>query len=118
MDENVKRITIVGGCGTGKTTLADNLSKELGIEAYHLDGFNYHANWKPRDTEERDKMIRDVIKKDEWIADGTYTSTLDERFAASDKVIFLDFSTFALVRGVMKRIIKHGGKEKKEIPRM
>ncbi len=118
MDKNIKKITIVGGSGTGKTTLAENISKETGIETYHLDGLNYYANWKPRDKDERDKMIRNIIKKDEWIIDGTYTSTIDERFAASDIIIYLDYTTMAQVRGVLKRIIKHGGKEKKEIPRM
>lgn len=45
----VKRISVIGGSGTGKTTLSDNLSKVLNIPVYHLDGIHYLENWKIRD---------------------------------------------------------------------
>lgn len=111
MQKDVKRISIIGGCGTGKTTLSNNLSKELGIPAYHLDAINYHENWVARDKEERDSMIKEIIKKAEWIADGTYITTIDERLEASDIVIFLDYSTSEQMRGVIKRLLKDKGKE-------
>lgn len=37
----MNKISIIGGSGTGKTTLSNNLSKELNIKAYHLDGLNF-----------------------------------------------------------------------------
>lgn len=116
MIKEAKRIAIVGGCGTGKTTLSNNLSKVMGLPAYHLDSTNYHANWVARDKDERDKMIRDIISKESWITDGTYKTTIEERLARADMVIYLDYSTLAQVRGVLKRIIKNNGKERKEIP--
>lgn len=116
MIKEAKRIAIIGGCGTGKTTLSNNLSEITGLPAYHLDSTNYHANWVARDKDERDGMIREIIGKDKWITDGTYKTTINERLARADFVIYLDYSTFAQVRGVMKRIIKNNGKEKEEIP--
>lgn len=116
MIKDAKRIAIIGGCGTGKSTLSKNLAKETGLPVYHLDATNYHANWVARDKDERDSMIRDIISKEEWITDGTYRTTMDERFARADLIIYLDYSTFAQVRGVLKRIAKQNGKEKEEIP--
>lgn len=55
------KISIVGGPGTGKTTLSNKLSKVLGIEATHIDGIHHLPNWQIRDKEERDQMIRDVV---------------------------------------------------------
>ena len=114
--KKVKRISVIGGSGTGKTTLTDNLGKQLKIRVYHLDGYHHLKNWKIRDAEERDKMILNVIKKDKWIMDGTYTSTLEERLKRSDLIIYLDYSSLAQLKGVLGRYIKHHGKEKKDIP--
>ena len=55
--ENISKIAIIGGPGTGKSTLANNLGKELNLPIYHLDSIHHLANWVPRDKEERDKII-------------------------------------------------------------
>lgn len=112
----MNRISIIGGSGTGKTTLANNLGKELHLPIYHLDSLNYFANWEERDKQERDKIIQSKIAEDKWIIDGTYRSTLEQRLKASDLVIYLDYSSIAQIKGVMTRWLKSGGKEKSEIP--
>lgn len=115
MKNKYKKISIIGGSGTGKTTLSDNLGRILNLPVIHLDGINYLENWILRDVEERDKIILDKLKMTGWVIDGTYTSTLDKRVEKSDLIIYLDYSTFAQIRGVLKRFLKHHGEEKKEI---
>lgn len=110
------KIAIVGAPGTGKTTLADNLSEIYKISATHIDGIHHLKNWEIRDKNERDKIILDIVSKDKWIIDGTYKSTLKARFEKADLIIWLDFSTFAQLKGVMSRYFKNKGKEKPEIP--
>ena len=111
----MKRICIIGGSGTGKTTLAKNLGKELNLPVYHIDGINYLENWETRDKTERDKIILEKVNDDKWIIDGTYCSTLKARLKKSDYVIYLDYSSAASVKGVLERFIKNHGKEKTEI---
>ena len=53
----MNRICIIGGSGTGKTTLANNLGKKLNLPIYYIDGINYFKNWETRDKDERDKII-------------------------------------------------------------
>ena len=61
--ENNSKIAIIGGPGTAKSTLANNLGKELNLPIYHLDGIHHLANWVPRDKEERDNAV-DVITEE------------------------------------------------------
>lgn len=110
------RIAIVGAPGTGKTTLANNLSEILKIEATHIDGIHHLENWQPRDKKERDEIILDIVAKEKWIIDGTYKSTLRPRFEKADLIIWLDFSSIAQLKGIMQRYLKNKDKEKPEIP--
>ena len=59
---------------------------------------------------------KEKVKEDKWVIDGTYRSTLEKRLKESDLVIYLDYSTFAQIRGILKRYIMLYGKERKEIP--
>lgn len=112
----VDRISIMGGPGTGKSTLAKNLGKELNLPVYHIDGINYFENWEKRDEKERDKIILEKVAEPKWVMDGTYKSTLEARVERSDLVIFLDYSAIARLKGIFSRYFKTGGKDRTEIP--
>lgn len=114
--EQVKRITIVGGPGTGKNTLAKMLGKIFNLPIIHLDAINYNPNWEEVGAEKRDKLILEKIKKDKWIIEGNYSATLKERIEKSDLTIWLDYSSLDIIKGVLSRNIKDFNKEKPEIP--
>ena len=64
----------------------------------------------------RDKIILNIVEKEKWIIEGTYRSTLRARLEKADLIIWLDYSTFAQLNGVLKRYFKTHGKEREEIP--
>lgn len=113
---NYNRISIVGGSGSGKSTLCNILSKELNLPAIHLDAINFNANWVEIDKDERDKIISTKSEEEKWIIDGNYNKTLKERFDKADLIIWLDYSTFMQLKGVLKRYFKTRNKERLEIP--
>lgn len=110
------RISIVGGSGSGKSTLCSILSKELNLPAIHLDSINFDSNWVEIDKSKRDSIIADKALEDKWIIEGNYSKTLKKRFERANLIIWLDYSTFALFKGISKRIFKGINKEKPEIP--
>ena len=114
--KHIKRICIIGGPGTGKTTLSNNLAKELNLPVYHIDGIHHLENWQIRDKEERDKIILNIVDEEKWIIDGTYKSTLAARIKSADIVIFLNYSKIARLKGILSRYFKNKGKEKPDIP--
>lgn len=116
MLENVKKIAVVGGSGTGKTTLTNNLGRKLNVPIYHIDGIHHLENWKTRDTKEIDRIILKRANEEKWVIDGTYKSTLQERINKADLVIFLDYSTISRLNGILTRYFKDKGKERPEIP--
>lgn len=116
IDIPTNKISIIGGSGSGKSTLATILSKELNIPAIHLDAINYNANWVEIDQTEREKIIQKKSNEEKWIIDGNYNKTLKERLDKSDLIIWLDYSSLAHLKGILKRLIKYSNKEKPELP--
>lgn len=110
------RISIVGGSGSGKSTLADILSKKFNLPVIHLDAINFRKNWVEIDKTERDNLILSEALKDKWIIDGNYNKTIQNRFQRADLIIWLDYSTLAQLKGVIKRFIITKNNERPEIP--
>ena len=92
-----------------------HISNYLNIPAIHLDGINFDSNWTEIDKNERDKIILSKSDEQNWIIDGNYNKTLKERFDKADLVIWLDYSTFAQLKGIFKRFIKFYHSERPEI---
>ena len=99
------RILIIGCGGAGKSTLARQLGEKLNLPVVHLDKLFWKPGWVESSKEEIDEKIRLELEKDRWIIDGNYNRTIPERIKYCDTVIYLDFSRFACLKGVCKRVI-------------
>lgn len=72
------KIRIVGCSGTGKTTLAKELSEKYGILHYDLDDFFWDNTARfygtKRDNDSRDTLLNNIVEQDDWIIEGVYFS--------------------------------------------
>ena len=101
----MKRIMIIGCGGAGKSTLARQLGEKLNLPVVHLDNLFWHPGWVESTKEEIDEKILRELQKERWIIDGNYTRTLPQRLQHCDTAIYLDFSRFACLLGIAKRIL-------------
>ncbi len=108
----MKKIIVIGCPGSGKSTFSKALHKASGIPLFHLD----MMFWNPdKTTVEKSvflERLSNVIEKDEWIIDGNYASTMEQRIKACDTVVFLDYPTELCLDGVRER----RGKARSDMP--
>lgn len=101
----MERVLIIGCGGSGKSTLARQLGEKTGLPVVHLDKLFWHPGWVESTKDEIDEKIRQAIAEPRWIMDGNYNRTIQQRLKRCDTVIYLDFSRFACLMGVAKRVI-------------
>ena len=111
----MKRILVIGCCGAGKSVFSRKLGDKLGLPAVHLDRLFWLPGWKERPREEFDALLEKELARSQWIMDGNYKRTLPRRLEFADTVIFLRFSRFRCLAGVLLRRLRHSGGHRAEL---
>ena len=102
----MKKVIIIGCCGSGKSTFARHLHACTGIPLFHLDQLNWNADKTTVEKEVFLKRVQDVIQKDSWIIDGNYGSSIEMCMQACDTVFFLDYPVDICIQGIHERVGK------------
>lgn len=104
------KIHIIGGSGSGKTYLAENLSKKYGIRHYDLDDLQWDNDADiygvKRSKEERGELLEEILKEPEWIIEGVYYKWVGEAFAAADVIYVLNVPLYVTKFRIIKRFCK------------
>ena len=104
------KIHIIGGPGSGKSFLADNLSKQFDIPHYDLDDLQWDnvANdyGTKRNLQERDALLNQILQKDDWIIEGVYFAWCKQCFDDADKIYLLDVPQYKCRYRIVRRFIR------------
>ena len=102
----LRRISVVGCSGVGKSTFARALAERLGVPHIEIDALHHGPNWKARPRDLVRQQVSDIIAKPAWVFDGNYGSTCGDLVrGAADTVIWLDYSRFLVMRSIVARSV-------------
>ena len=88
----MRRVTIVGSSGAGKSVLARQLAARINLEAVHLDTLYWRTGWVAVPRADFLERHLAALQADRWVIEGNYHhQTLMARLRAADTIIFLDF---------------------------
>ena len=105
-------VSIIGCCGAGKSTLSRRLNELSNLPLIHLDREFWMDGWTPSNRDDFREHMTSVYQQNEWIIDGHYYSTLDDRLRYSDTVYHLDYSTSLCLFRTFKRMIIGYGRDR------
>lgn len=109
----VQRIHVVGGPGSGKTTLALQLGERLGLPVHHLDDLHRAGggNGPRRPAHERDRLVERIAQGPVWVTEGVHLGWTDPFIEGADLVVWLDTVSWgSATRRVLRRFVR-GGRE-------
>ncbi len=108
------RVWVVGVSGSGKSRLAADLARLMGLPRLELDAVFWDAGWVYRDLGEAHALIDQFTAEhpEGWVIDGNWTSRLEGRLdpgaAGADTVVWLDHSRPVVMGRVLRRTLRRG----------
>ncbi|MCL1701666.1 AAA family ATPase [Lysinibacillus sp. Bpr_S20] len=102
-----RKIHIIGSVGSGKTTLAKELSAKLNIPYYELDNVVWirkNSGDVRRTDKQKVDYLRNIIQTEAWIIEGVHSEEwVAQSFSTADLIIFLDTNYFIRIYRIIKR---------------
>lgn len=104
------KIHIIGCSGSGKTYLANALSKKYDIPHFDLDDIQWDNNakgyGKKRPFDERKALLQEILFNNEWIIEGVYYDWVQQSFDEADKIYVLNMPGYLYKSRIIMRSIK------------
>src|ERR671934_546543 len=101
------RIVVVGTSGSGKTTVAREVARRLGVPHVELDALYHGPGWAETPPEEFRRRVAAAMDGDGWVVDGNYESKLgDLVLRRADTVVWLDLPLRVALTRVTRRTIR------------
>lgn len=101
-----RRIAIIGVTGSGKTTLARQISAILGVPHVELDSLHWGPNWVMAETSEFRAQVTQALTCDEWVTDGNYSKARDIIWGRANTIVWLDYALPVILWQLLIRTLR------------
>jgi adenylate kinase family enzyme len=102
----MRRVSVVGVPGSGKTTFGRRLAGSLGVPFIELDSIFHLPEWQELPRDEFGAKVATVIAGDGWVVDGNYSAVRDLVWERADTVVWINLSRAVVMRRVVARTIR------------
>jgi adenylate kinase family enzyme len=102
-----RRIVVKGGSGSGKSTVAAELARRLGVRHIEIDALNHGPGWtQATPAELRERLQAALSGLESWIVDGNYESKLGTWLLdRADLIVWLDLPLRLKLRRLWRRTV-------------
>ena len=104
------KIHIIGCSGSGKTYLANALSKKHQLPHFDLDDIVWdhqaQAYGVKAPPEQRDARLQEILRKRAWIIEGVYYKWVRQSFEDADVIYVLDMPGYLYKYRIIRRFIR------------
>lgn len=106
----MRRISVVGTSGSGKTTVARRLAGLLDVPHVELDALFHLHGWQPADAATFLAAVNHATAGDGWVVDGNYRAVVGDGpvWERADTVVWLDLPRAVVMRQVVWRTLRRG----------
>jgi len=101
-----QRILILGRTGSGKTTLARELAKSLGVPHVELDSLFFGPNFTTVPLEVLRERTSAAISGERWVTDGNKRAVRDLVWPRADTIVWLDYPITVSLWRIGKRALR------------
>lgn len=100
----MNKIIVIGCPGSGKSTFSKELKKIYNLPLYHLDLIWNNPDKTTITREEFDQELSKIFNTNEWIIDGNYQRTLENRIKEANTIFLLDYPVDVCLEGANSRV--------------
>ena len=102
----MRRVSVVGNSGSGKTTFAVQLAGRMGVPHLELDAVFHQPGWVPRPAGEFRARVAEFTSAPGWVVDGNYSAVRDIVWDRADTVVWLDPPRWRVIRQITWRTLR------------
>jgi adenylate kinase family enzyme len=99
----MRRVSVVGSSGSGKTTFAAEIAARLGVPHVELDAIYWGPRWSHLDLETFRTRVREATATDAWVCDGNYSAVRPIVLERADTVVWLDLPLRTCLARMLRR---------------
>jgi adenylate kinase family enzyme len=102
----MRRVSLVGVSGCGKTTVGRNLATSLNVPFVELDAIFHQPGWGELPRDDFRARVREALTAPGWVVDGNYSAVRDLVWDRADTVVWLDLPRWVVMRRVVMRTVR------------
>jgi adenylate kinase family enzyme len=99
----MRRVSVVGSSGSGKTTFGALLAARLGVPHIELDAIWWGPNWTHLDAEVFAAKVDAATAADAWVCDGNFSAVRPIVLERADTVVWLDLPLRTCLARMLRR---------------
>jgi adenylate kinase family enzyme len=102
----MQRIVVIGTTGSGKSRLAERLSRRTGLRIIELDALYWGQDWQGVPLELFRHRVEREIRDGGWIVVGNYSQVRDLVWPAADTLVWLDLPFGLVMSRLVRRTVR------------